>query len=335
MVLKEERMKTIKWGFLATGRICRWFAAALSVTEGAQRYAVASRTEEKAVKFAAEYGFEKAYGSYEALLQDPEVDIVYIGTPVGEHYKHIRMCLEAGKNVLCEKSLTINAAQAREVIALAREKKLFLMEAMWMKCQPVFREVRKWAEDGLLGEVQAADVTFYTACGKGHRLYNYETAGGALLDLGIYPVTYACSFLGYHPEEVLSSMVIGEKKVDYFDSVVLRYPGGKVAHLASGLGSERIITSYLLGSKGRVTLQNDQWFYQAQKAQLLDFDNNVIAEANGPFLKNGYEFEAMEVQKCLLEGRTESELVPLDETIAVMELLDRIRDKAGFRYSFE
>lgn len=326
--------KEIRWGLMGTGRIAGWFAKALTVAEGAVCYAAASRTEEKAGKFAAEYGFVKAYGSYEELLADDAVDVVYIATPVREHYRNIKMCLEAGKHVLCEKSLTVNAAQAKETVALAREKNLFFMEAMWTKCQPVFRKIMQWVADGVIGEVQAVDASFYTATGKDHRLYRHELAGGALLDLGYYPVTVACAFLGCHPSAVLSHSVIGNGNVDYLDSIVLEYEGGKFAHLATGLGAEKKASLYLLGTKGRIAVY-DGFFFQAQRAQAVDFENNVLASYEEPFLMNGYEYEAMEVMDCIREGRTGSALVTLDDTVAVMEILDQCRANAGFRYDFE
>ena len=217
----------IRIGVIGAGRMAGWFSEGLTVVTDAVRYAVGSRSEEKAQEFADRYGYEKAYGSYEAVLQDPEVDLVYIATPIREHYANIRAALEAGKPVLCEKSLTVNAAQAEEVVALARSKGLFLMEAVWTLCQPVYRKIREWASEGLLGEIQAADGCFYTAAGKGHRLYNAETGGGALLDLGFYPVTYACSFLGMHPEQILSHTIIGAAGVDYIDSIVLTELAGE------------------------------------------------------------------------------------------------------------
>lgn len=324
----------IKWGIMGAGRIAGWFSTALTVVPGAQRYAVASRTLEKGQKFAEEYGYEKAYGSYEEMLQDPQVDVVYIATPVRSHYENIKMCLEAGKSVLCEKSLTVNATQAKKVIAMAREKKLFFMEAMWTKCQPVFRQIKKWILDGVLGEIKAVDIRFYTAAGKGHRLYKHELAGGALLDLGYYPVTIACSLLGAKPQNIQCHSVIGEGNVDYLDSLVLEYDSGKFAHLSCGLGAEKMISLYILGTKGRITMQ-DEYFFQAQKVQVQNFDNEVIASYEGPFLKNGYEYEAMEVMECLKNNKTESDVVTLDDTAAVMEILDTCRKQAGFQYDFE
>ena len=326
--------KKIKIGIIGAGRMAGWFSEGLTVVEDAVRYAVGSRTLEKAQAFADKYGFEKAYGSYEEILNDPEVDLVYIATPIRGHYANIKAALEAGKPVLCEKSLTVNAAQAEEVAALARSKGLFLMEAMWTLCQPVYRKIKEWVDSGLIGEIRAADGCFYTAAGKSHRLYDLATGGGALLDLGFYPVTYACSFLGMHPEQIQSHTIIGESGVDYIDSMVLSYKNGAFAHLSTGLGEKKRATMYLMGTKGRVTLQDDL-FFQVQKAQAVSFDNEVLASIEEPFLKNGYEYEAMEAVRCLQEGKTESEMVPLDNSVAVMRILDTCRANAGYRFPFE
>lgn len=208
------------------------------------------------------------------------------------------------------------------------------MEAMWTKCQPVFRQIKKWIAEGVLGEVQALDIRFYTKAGKGHRLYQHQVAGGALLDLGYYPVTYASALMNHHPLQVQSHSIIGNGNVDYLNSIVLEYKDGKFAHLSCGLGAEKMISLYILGTKGRISMQ-EEYFFQAEKVEVLDFDNEVIASYEGPFLKNGYEFEAVEVMNCLREGKTESHLVTLDDTVAVMEILDRCREKAKFRYDFE
>lgn len=329
-----QHMKKIRWGLMGAGRISGWFATALAAAQGAEKYAIASRTLEKGQEFAEKYGFEKAYGSYEEMLADPKVDVVYIGTPVREHFGHIMMCLNAGKHVLCEKSLTVNAEQAKRAAALAREKKLFFMEAMWTKCQPVFRQIKQWVAEGLLGEVQAVDIRFYTQSGKGHRLYKHELAGGALLDLGYYPVTYACELLGYQPKKIQNHAIIGAQNVDYLDSVVLEYEAGRFAHLSCGLGAEKMVSLYILGTKGRISMQ-EEYFFQAQKAELVNFDNEVIASCEIPFLQNGYEYEAMEVMECLEKGLTESDKVKLDDTVAVMEILDICRKQIGFKYDFE
>ena len=324
----------IRWGYMGAGRIAGWFATGMSVLEDAQRYAIASRTLEKAEKFAKEYGFDKAYGSYEEMLLDPEVEIVYVATPVAEHYRCVKMCLEAGKNVLCEKALTVNSAQAEELVKMAREKNLFFMEAAWSKCHPVFLKIKEWINSGLLGEIQSVEARFYTLAGEGHRLYKKELAGGALLDLGVYPIMYACAFMGHEPKRIISHMAMGEKNVDYLDSVILEYEGGKYAHLSCGLGCERSISAYVFGTKGRILFQ-DEFFFQATKVTAYDFDNHVLETFEGPLLKNGYEFEAIEAMECIRAGKKESEKVPLDETLAIMKILDTCRENAGFKYDFE
>lgn len=326
--------RKIRWGFMGAGRIAGWFATGMSVLEDAERYAIASRTLEKGERFAREYGFSRAYGSYEEMLKDPDVDIVYVATPVAEHYSCVKRCLEAGKNVLCEKALTVNAVQAAELVEMAREKNLFFMEAAWTKCQPVFLKVKEWVESGLIGDIQGMDVRFYTKAGEGHRLYSHELAGGALLDLGFYPVMYACALMGHDPKQIISHMAIGEKRVDYLDSIILEYEGGGFAHLSCGLGCDKEVSAYISGTKGRIAIR-DEFFFQATKVTAYDFDNNVLAEFEGPFLQNGYEFEAIEAMECLRAGLKESKKVPLDETLAVMKILDICRKNAGFQYDFE
>lgn len=326
--------REIKWGIIGAGRIAGWFSEGLMVAEGAKRYAVASRTLEKGQDFAKKYGYEKAYGSYEELLQDDKVDIVYVATPVREHYACVKACLEAGKHVLCEKALTVNSQQAKELIDEARERNLFLMEAMWTKCQPVFKQVKNWIADGVLGEIKAVDIRFYTAAGKDHRLYKHDLAGGAFLDLGYYPVTVACSLLGNEPQKIVNHSVIGKTNVDLLDSIILEYEDGKFAHLSCGLGSEKMVSLYILGTKGRITMQKE-FFFQAEHAEVLNFDNEVIASYSGPFLKNGYEFEAMEVMECLRNEKRESDIVKLDDTLSVMKILDECRKQAGFKFDFE
>lgn len=321
----------IKWGIIGTGRMAGWFSKGLEAVGDAEKYAVASRTAEKAGHFAEKHGFKKAYGSYEEMILDDEVDIIYIATPIREHYRCIKMCLEGGKHVLCEKCITVNTDELEEVIRIAREKKLFLMEAMWMKCQPVFRQIRESISAGLLGDIKAVDCHFYTAAGKGHRLYRHELAGGALLDLGYYPVTAAVALLGMYPEKVQSHMVI-QNRVDLQDSIILEYKNGNFAHLACGLGTEKSARLYILGTKGRITIQDDL-FFQAQKAVAMDFDNEILAEFQGIFQGNGYEYEAMEAQKCLREHKTESTLVPLEESLAAMKILDSCCRQNGLDFS--
>lgn len=327
-------MKTIQWGILGAGRIAGIFSTALAALPDAGRLAVGSRDEKKAAAFAASYGFERSYGSYEKLLADPETDIIYVATPIRYHYEHIKACLLAGKNVLAEKPFTVNAAQAGELITLAKERGLFLMEAVWTKCQPSFLELKSWIAQGVLGELKTVDIQFYTAADTTHRLYNRKIAGGSLLDVGVYPVMYACALLGNEPERVISHAFIGEKHVDYTDSIVLEYQNGSYAHLSSGLGPEKMISLYIQGTKGRVLVKKE-YFFQVTSLEALDYDNRVIRSFHQPFLCNGYEYEAMEAMECIRNKQIQSDKVPLSDTLAVMKILDTCRQQWGYQFEFE
>lgn len=320
-------MKKIKWGIMGTGRIAGIFCDMLKQLAGEEElelYAVASRGLAKAEEFGARYGMAKRYGSYEELARDSEIDLIYVATPVGCHYENVRLCLEAGRNVLCEKSLTEEAGQARELYALAQEKHLFLMEAMWMKCQPVFRKVQEWHRSGMLGEVQGVESIFYTKADRNHRLYKNRNQGGALYDLLLYPMTYACSLLGNEPERVSAAAAIGGDQIDLMNSVQLFYKNGAFATLSSGLAPKRWTCLYIQGTRGRVIIDEEP-FHSAQHVSLIDWDNQVVEELQAPFACNGYEYEAIEAMACIRQGRTVSSLVPMEDTIGVIGLMEECR----------
>ena len=329
-------MSRIRWGLLGAGRISGWFATGLSVLpDDAELYAIASRDLNKAQAFAEKFHVTTAYGDYESMIRDPNVDIIYVGTPIACHYENVRQCLLGGKNVLCEKAFTVNAAQARELQELAQARGLFLMEGMWTKCQPVFRTIHQWVKDGVLGEIQAVSCNFFTKTGAGHRLYKHELAGGALLDLGVYPVMYACSLLGYKPEEIRSSAaILAPKRVDCMDSIQLLYPGGRYANITCGLGCDKSHSLYIQGTKGRIYL-NAESFVEAQHVTAYDFENQVLASFEEPFRANGFEYEAAAVMQALRDGKTGTDLVPMDETIAVLDILDACRRQWNFRFDCE
>ncbi len=327
-------MDKIRWGILGAGRISSWFSTGLAACPEAEKYAVGSSSQEKADDFCRKNGWARGYASYEALLADPAVDAVYIGTPVRYHYEWAKKALEAGKPVLCEKAFTTNAAQAEALCALAREKGLFLMEAVWTKCLPVYRRTRQWLSEGLFGEIQAVDLRFYSKGQRGHRILNPEIAGGALLDLGIYPIMYACTFLGYAPSQIETCAILDPTGVDNMSSIVLRYPGGRFANITTGLAPERIYGAYVQGTKGRLLIEGEN-FIQATHAEVRGWDGTTIAACDGPFRANGYEFEAEEVMRCLHAGLTESPLAPLEESLAVMRIADECRRQWGLHYRFE
>ncbi len=319
--------KKIRWGIMGTGRIAGKFCDMLSMLaeeEPLTIYAVASRDREKAIEFGARYDIAECYGSYEELAADPEVDLIYVATPVGCHYDNVRLCLQAGKHVLCEKTLTEESGQARELYRLAREKQCFLMEAMWMKCHPVFRKIQEWKENGLFGELQGVECRFYTKADRNHRLYKNRNQGGVLYDLVLYPLTYACSLLGYAPGEISAAAAIGGDDIDIMESIQLFYENGAFATLTGGLSPRRQSSLYIQGTRGRVLIDAEE-FHSAQRAALIDWDNQVVEEVEEPFACNGYEYEAMEAMECVRQGRAVSGLVPMEDTIRMIELMEACR----------
>jgi len=317
-------MPKTRWGIMGTGRIAGIFCNMLDKLEGAEIYAVASRTLDKAKAFADKYQADTYYGSYEALVADPQVDIIYVATPIACHYDNVKLCLEHGKHVLCEKALTASSEQAKELYRLAKEKRLLLSEALWTKCQPVFRKVMEWYKDGKFGEIQAVEARFYTAATKDHRLIKYKEQGGVLFDLMIYPLMYACALLGYNPESIHAVAIKGGDDIDIMESVHLTYANGSFAALTAGLSHERQISLYIQGTKGRLIIR-EEFFFQATRAELVDWDNQVIDSIDAPFDINGYEYEAMEAMRCLAEGKTSSDLLPPEDTIAALELLEKCK----------
>ena len=320
-------MKKFRWGIMGTGRIAGKFCdmlKALAWEEALEIYAVCSRDVHKAREFGERYDIPNCYGSYEELAQDPQVDLVYVATPVGCHYENIKLCLEAGRNVLCEKTFTEEAGQARELYDLAGSKGLFLMEAMWMKCHPVFRKVMEWRESGMLGELQGVECKFYTKADRNHRLYKNRNQGGVLYDLVLYPLTYACSLLGYEPARVSAAAAIGGDDIDIMNSIQLFYGNGSFATLTGGLSPRRQTCLNIQGTRGRVLIDQEE-FHSAQHVALTDWDNQVIEELDAPFLCNGYEYEALEAMECVRQGRTVSGLVPMEETIAMIGLMEECR----------
>lgn len=327
-------MKQIKWGIMGAGRMSGWFTEALSVLPDAELCAVGSRDFAKGQHFAQTYGFQKVYGSYEELVNDPEIDIIYIGTPVRYHYDSLMLALNAGKHVLCEKALTVNATQAKAAYALAREKNVFFMEALWMKCQPAYRKMLEWIRGGLIGDVRSVEARFFTQAGNGHRLFQHEIAGGALLDLGIYPLTAACDILGYQPEKIMTCAALGKENVDYSSSTLLTYKDGSYASVSSGLALSKMISLFIVGTKGRICIDKE-FFFQAEHVEAWGYDDTLLGSFDGKFIKNGYEFEAIEVMDCLRRGKTECDNVPVEESIAVLELMDELRAQWGMKYDFE
>lgn len=326
-------MEKIRWGVLSTGKIAHTFAKALQATVGAELYAVSSRSKEKAAAFAEEYGFEKYYGSTEEMLADENVQAVYIASPMSCHYGDAVKCLNAGKHVLCEKTVTLCTKQLEELLSLAKEKKLFFMEAMWMKTLPHYLQAKKWAEEGRIGRIKMIKSDFLNLCegDPEDRLFRNDLGGGALLDLGVYNLSFSMAFLGNEPEEI-SALAVMKNDVDYNDCVTLKYKDA-FASMAFGFDCRSENTAVIVGEKGVIQFGN--WFFCSEYVSLYDNNNRLIETKHFPHPRTGYEYEIREVCRCLREGLSESPLVPHSDTLAVMKVIDRIKIQTGLVFHDE
>ncbi|NHZ34340.1 Gfo/Idh/MocA family protein [Massilia rubra] len=321
--------EAVRWGILGTGKIARAFATALRDTPGALLAGVASRSLESAQAFGAEFGALASYGSYQALADAADIDVVYIGTPHPMHVDNAVMALNGGKGVLCEKPFTMNLGEAEHIVALAREKKLFLMEAMWTRFMPALAEVRRIIASGEIGTVHqvTADFGFAGTQDPLHRLNDPALGGGGLLDLGIYPLSIAAALLG-PVAEVRAMALMGETGVDIQTGFTMRHEGGGMSVCSCSLRARTPAELTVSGSLGQVRMNT--MFHRAQSVTVTTADGARTIDT--PYLGNGYVHEAMEVGRCLKEGLLESPGMPLDETLHLMGVLDTMRGQIGLRY---
>jgi predicted dehydrogenase len=319
-----------RWGILATGGIATAFVQDLKLLPDAELLAVGSRSAEAAEAFAGKHGIPRAYGSWRELADDSDLDVVYVATPHSAHYAATRILLEAGRAVLCEKPFTLDLTTTVELIDLARERGLFLMEAMWMRCNPGVLRVVELIRDGAIGRVSSVHADFGVAgpFEPSHRMRAPELGGGALLDLGVYPVSFAHLILGM-PEHVRAWAKIGPEGTDENTGIVFGYDSGAIASLTSGMLGQTSLAATVTGTKGRIVL--DPPFHRPDRFTLhRDGVEPEVVEVTREGL--GYRYEAAEVQRCLRAGLTESPLVPHAATIQVMDLLDKIREQIGVSY---
>lgn len=312
----------ICWGILGTGGIAEVFTADLLRLDGHEVAAVGSRSPATATAFADRHGIGRAHDSYADLAADDGVDVVYIATPHNAHFEAARLCLEAGRGVLVEKPLTVSADEARRLTALARERGLFMMEAMWTRFSPLVRRTHDLVGDGAIGEVSAvyADFSIAPPYDPANRLWAPELAGGALLDLGCYVLSIAWPLLG-RPATVQATAAPAPTGVDANTAILLGYDSGAVALLHCGLMGHSPHTATIVGTKGRIDLASP--FYKPSAMTLIREGRDpetFTAELEG----NGFVYEAEEVARCLRLGLTESPLLPLDESIAVLDVIDEV-----------
>jgi predicted dehydrogenase len=323
----------IRWGILGTGKIAHQFAAALRRLPDGELIAAGSRSAASAARFADELGISRRYQSYAELVSDPEVEVIYVATPHSCHAENTRLALNAGKAVLCEKPLTISAAQARAAVQLARERKLFLMEAMWTRCFPLMKKLRELLASGAIGKVRqlTADFGFRAEYQDEPRLFGPEFGGGALLDVGVYPASLASMFFG-PPTKIVGTANLGPTGVDEEAALILTHRGGEMAILHTAIRLETAQEAIITGTQGRLRIHCPWW---RPVAMLLSRDRKPDERFDFPLTGNGYEYEAQEVMDCLRSGKLESTLMPIDESLCIMETLDTIRGQWGLKYPME
>ena len=325
--------RKFNWGILGPGRIAHNFAKGLKVIDDASLYAVASSNIERAKEFADEYGGAKTYNSYEALVDDPEVDGAYIATPHRFHFENVMLCLNAGKPVLCEKPLTVNAAETRELIKTSREKNVFLMEALWTRYLPIYPVIRQWLDEKAIGDISLMVGTFGANVpkDKDDRWQNPELAGGTLLDMGIYPIAISQWVMRAQPKSFVAMAHIGNTGIDELTTFSLKYENDVISQSHSSFMSNHVNDFLIYGSKGYIRIHPAFW--ASTKATLVTGDKE--STASRPLRASGFEYQAEEAMRCIRAGLLESPGMSHADTLANMELMDGIRAEIGLKYPFE
>jgi predicted dehydrogenase len=321
----------INWGILAPGGIAHRFAREVTQFTKSKIAAVGSRSKERASAFAAEFGIERAYGSYAELVADPGVDAVYISSPHSHHRELAMLALEAGKPVLVEKAFTLNAEQAREVFSLAKSQNLFAMEAMWSRFLPHYSALREIIASGKLGEITGVTATHAQKLNldPNWRMMDPALGGGALLDLGVYPMSFFHYLLGV-PETIHASGSLTDRGVDYNEGFLLRYPSSVLAVGYADMRGPGDCAAQVVGTEGRIEIPdmfyipNDLYFRASREAE----PEKIALKPQG-----GFQFEAAEVARCLATGLKESPSMSWQDTLEVMEMMDEVRRQLGVEYA--
>lgn len=324
----------VRWGILGAGNIAKKLAADIALVKNAQLVAVASRSRQKASLFAKEFSIPRIHDSYEALAKNPEVDVIYIATPHSHHHENTLMCLENNKAVLCEKAFAVNYRQAKEMVEKARGKNVFLMEALWTKFLPHYNKMKSIVDGGQLGDISSVLINFgfKPRDPVPQRLFDPALAGGTILDIGVYNVFMAMSVLG-KPDEIEAHMTPASTGVDEQCAVLFKYKNGAMAQLFSSFVAHLPTEADISGPNGRLRLTHR--FYAPESTLELypeKMDSMQEVEFDKPAEGWGYQYEVKHVCECLEKNLKESDIMTLDNTLELMEVLDAIRKKAGIRY---
>lgn len=326
-----ETMKPVKMAILGAGDIAGHMASAMNLCPDVESWAIAARDGERAEAFAKKYGFARHYGSYDAMLADPEVELVYIALPHALHGDAAIKCLQAGKNVVLEKPFTANAAQAKAVISLAREKKLMAAEGIWMRYVPNAEKIQHICQSGIIGEVKmlSGEIGYHLSQA---RLFDPALAGGALLDIGVYAVALGGIAFGYDVKEIASNAVLTDKGVDETNSFILKYQGGQMASFNTSMTYMSTCRGTIWGTKGYADIGN---LNRISPISVYDSDRNEIARYENPAVENSYVFELYSLAKALRAGRLDTPEAPHDEIIKRVEIMDTLRRQWNMAYPFE
>ena len=322
----------MKIGVLGAGKISHSTVPAMMALEEIECWAVASRSLEKAQAFAEKYGFRKAYGSYEEMLADPEVELVYVATPHSHHFEHMMLCMSYGKAVLCEKAFTMNAKQARQVMEYSREHGIFAAEAIWPRYMPSRKLIDEVIASGIIGRVNTLTANLSYVIHEVPRIYRPELAGGALLDIGVYGINFALMHFGNDIERVESSVQMTPTGVDGMETITVFYKDGRMAVLTHSIYARSDRKGIIHGDKGYMVVEN---INNPQSVSVYDTQDQLLAHYDVPEQINGYEYQFAECAKALKEGRIESWSMPMEDTVYMMEFMDNLRKQWGLVYPQE
>ena len=322
----------IKWGIIGPGAIAHAFAKEVSNTKDGKLVAIYGRNEIKAKNFAKEYNLDKYYCSIDEFLNDKDIDAVYIATPHSHHMEFAAKCILAKKHILCEKPFSFNEKTSLEVLKLAKENNVFIMEALWTLFLPTIKKAKSWIDEGHIGKVKmiTANFGFKSEEDISSRLYNPALAGGALLDVGIYPILFSNYMVGDIPESINASAVMTNTKVDESDVISLKYNNDILASLTCSIKSETDNTAVIYGEKGKIVIP---LFWMAKKATLYADEMTMIFEDK--YEGTGYLYEIDEANTCIINNKLESNISSHKTTLELAKIMDEIRNQIGLIYPFE
>lgn len=319
-------------GIIGAGWIAHKMSLGIAPLKDIEIYAIASRSIEKAKEFATEHNIPDAYGSYEEMLDDPEVDLVYIATPHSHHFAHAMLALEHGKPVLVEKAFTANTKQAEILIETARSKGLFITEAIWTRYMPLSHKIREIMESGIIGDPRIITATLCYMMEHKERIVRPDLCGGALLDLGVYALNFARMYFGTDIVKTVSNCHLGPTGMDMHESISLSYADGRMANLQSGALCLNDRQGIISGTEGYIRVDN------INCPEVVEVYRNyeLVARFTRPEdMINGYEYQVIEAKRCIESGLTESPMMPHEETISIMKQMDALRKEWGVLYPYD